>query len=192
MQKYGGLHKLRIFVQLKNKWTFCINWQLQECVHKIKKISSIGAHYQHCWAPLILSTSKRIESATTFILSKGTTQHFWITMNEWRATWENMKASLQILMYFQCIFLLSAISKNLVVAALKGKTSMVLSLQNWQLDTPEGKNWYIQQCWAIVVFWYFKMLSQTWCQNVCVFLFFFVSVSTIWFSQVLVLSPQNW
>ena len=37
-------------------------------------------------------------------------------------------------------FLLSAISKNLGVAALKGKTSMVLSLQNWQLDTPEGKN----------------------------------------------------
>ena len=111
-----------------------------------KKISSIGAHYQHCWAPLILSTSKRIESATTFILSKGTTQHFWITMNEWRA--KNMKASLQIPMYFQCILLLSAISKNLVVAALKGKTSMVLSPQNWQLDTPEGK--LIHQCLEVV------------------------------------------
>ena len=155
MQKYEGLHKMRISLQLKDKWTN-VNIFLNNILHRLtitrgwmspqyKKISSIDVHYQHCWAPLILSTSKRIESATTFILSKGTKQHFWITMNEWRATWENMKASLQTWMYFQCIFLLSAMSKNLVVAALKGKTSMVLSLQNWQLDTPEGKNWYIQQ-----------------------------------------------
>ena len=136
-----------------------------------KKISSIGAHYQHCWAPLILSTSKRIESATTFILSKGTTQHFWITMNGWPLgkIWKHLYK-------LECtsnIFLLSAISKNLVIAALKGKTSMVLSPQNWQLDTPEGKDWYIN---VVERRWWFRMLSENQCplsQHVFVFVFFF-------------------
>ena len=93
MQKYEGLHKIRISLQLKKKWAN-VNIFLNNILHQLtitrgwkcpqnKKIFSIDAHYQHCWAPLTLSTSKRIESATTFILSKGTTQHFWITMNGW-------------------------------------------------------------------------------------------------------------
>ena len=84
--------------------------------------------------------------------------------------YESISTNLNVLPIY---FLLSAISKNLVVAALKGKTSMVLSPQNWQLDTPEGKDWYIN---AVERRWWIRMLSENQCplsQYVFVIVFFF-------------------
>ena len=152
MQKYEGLHKMRISLQLKNKWTN-VNIFLNNILHQLTITRGWMCPQNKKnllnWCPLsaLLSAPDPLNIKENwkcyyfhFIKRHNTAL---LDHDEWMATWENMKASLQTWMYFQCIFLLSAMSKNLVVAALKGKTSMVLSPQNWQLDTPEGKDWYI-------------------------------------------------
>ena len=151
MQKYEGLHKIRISLQLKNKWTnvniflnnifhqLTITWgwmcpQNKKSPQLVPIISTAerpwSSQHQRELKVLLLSFYQKVQHSTF-----GSP---W--MDGHLGKYESISTNLNVLPIY-C--LLSSISKNLVIAALKGKTSMVLSPQNWQLDTPEGKDWYI-------------------------------------------------
>ena len=153
MQKYEGLHKMRISLQLKDKWTN-VNIFLNNILHQLTITRGWMCPQNKKnllnWCPLsaLLSAPDPLNIKENwkcyyfhFIKRHNTAL---LDHDEWidghLGKYESISTNLNVLPIY---FLLSAISKNLVIAALKGKTSMVLSPQNWQLDTPEGKDWYI-------------------------------------------------